>query len=147
MMNKRVNLSAYDRNQHSVYMLYYHLILVVKYRRMVIDDAVSDRARQIFSYIAPRYDITLEEWNHDGDHVHAMFRAKPSSEISKFINAYKSASSRLLKKEFPQIRSRLWKEYFWSRSFCLLTAGGAPIEVIRDYIESQGEGGRRGKRI
>ena len=146
-MNKRVNLSAYDRNQHSVYMLYYHLILVVKYRRMVIDDAVSDRARQIFSYIAPRYDITLEEWNHDQDHVHAMFRAKPSSEISKFINAYKSASSRLLKKEFPQIRSRLWKEYFWSRSFCLLTAGGAPIEVIRDYIESQGEGGRRGKRI
>ena len=56
-------------------------------------------------------------------------------------------SSRLLKKEFPQIRSRLWKEYFWSRSFCLLTAGGAPIEVIREYIESQGEGGRREKRV
>jgi len=70
-----------------------------------------------------------------------MFRAQPKSEISKFINAYKSASSRLLKKEFPQIRKKLWKEAFWSQSFCLLTAGGAPIEVIREYIETQGEKG------
>ena len=71
--------------------------------------------------------------------VHVMFRAQPKSEISKFINAYKSASSRLLKKEYPQIRGKLWKEAFWSQSFCLVTAGGAPIEVIRSYIESQGE--------
>ena len=53
--------------------------------------------------------------------------------------SYKSASSRLLKKEFPQIREKLWKEYFGSQSFCLLTTGGAPMEVIRAYIESQGE--------
>ena len=68
-----------------------------------------------------------------------MFRAKPATEISRFINAYKSASSRLLKKEYPEIRRKLWKEYFWSKSFCLITAGGAPVEVIREYIESQGE--------
>ena len=128
-------------------MLYYHLILVVKYRRKVFDDTVSDRAREIFSYICPRYGITLEEWNNNADHVHVMFRAKPATEISRFINAYKSASSRLLKKEFPEIRSKLWKEYFWSKSFCLLTAGGAPVEMIRAYIESQGEGGRYGKRV
>ena len=77
----------------------------------------------------------------DVDHVHVVFRAQPKSELSKFINAYKSASSRLLKKEYPQIRQKLWKEYFWSRSFCLLTTGGAPIEVIRKYIENQGEKG------
>ena len=131
-------LSSYDKNQHSVYLLYYHLILVVKYRRKVFDEAVSLRAKEIFSYIAPSYGITLEEWNHDEDHVHVMFRAKPATEISRFINAYKSASSRLLKKEYPEIRKKLWKEYFWSKSFCLITAGGAPIEVIREYIESQG---------
>ena len=128
-----------DNNAHSVFLLYYHLIMVVKYRRKVIDDKVSDRAKEIFEYIAPNYGISLEEWNHDKDHVHVIFRAQPKSEISKFINAYKSASSRLLKKEYPEIRERLWKEAFWSQSFCLLTAGGAPIEVIRDYIESQGE--------
>lgn len=63
----------------------------------------------------------------------------PHTEISKFINAYKSVSNRLLKKEFPQIRQKLWKEYFWSQSFCLLTTGGATIKVIKKYIESQGE--------
>ena len=116
-----------------------HLIMVVKYRRNVIDDPISERAKEIWERIAPDYGITLEEWNHDVDHVHVMFRAQPKSELSKFINAYKSASSRLLKKEYPQIRERLWKEAFWSQSFCLLTAGGAPIDVIRNYIETQGE--------
>jgi putative transposase len=128
-----------DNNAHSVFLLWYHLVLVVKYRRKVIDDAVSNRAKEIFEYIAPNYKITLQEWNHDKDHIHILFRAHPKSEISKFINAYKSASSRLIKKEFPSVRQKLWKEYFWSQSFCLLTAGGAPLEVLKKYIESQGE--------
>lgn len=72
-------------------------------------------------------------------------RVHPNTEISKFINAYKSASSRLLKKEFPQIRQKLWKEHFWSQSFCLITTGGAPIEVIKKYIESQGQRERKRK--
>ena len=128
-----------DGNAHSVFLLYYHLVLVVKYRRKVFDDEISNRAKKIFEYISPNYNITLQEWNHDEDHVHILFKAHPKSEISKFINAYKSASSRLLKKEFLQTRQKLWKEHFWSQSFCLLTTGGAPIEVIQEYIESQGE--------
>ena len=128
-----------DHNQHSVYMLYYHLIMVVKYRRKVIDQDISLRGKEIFERIGAGYGITLEEWNHDVDHVHVMFRAQPKTELSRFINAYKSASSRLLKKEYPQIRKKLWKEAFWSQSFCLLTAGGAPVETIRRYIETQGE--------
>jgi len=138
-MEIRQNSTNFDKNQHSVYIMYYHLILVVKYRRKVFDTEISDRAKEIFEYIAPGYGITLEEWNHDRDHIHVMFRAKPATELSKFINAYKSASSRLLKKEFPQIREKLWKDAFWSKCFCLLTAGGAPVEVIRSYIETQGE--------
>ena len=85
------------------------------------------------------HNITLEQWNHDKDHVHIMFRARPNTEMSKFINAYKSASSRLIKKNFPTIHNMLWKEMFWSRSFCLLTAGGAPIDIIKRYIEKQGK--------
>lgn len=106
---------------------------------MVIDDKISSRLKEIFEYIAPKYNIDLQEWNHDKDHVHVLFKAHPNSELSKFINAYKSASSRLIKKEYPVIKKALWEEYFWSRSFCLLTTGGAPIEVIKRYIESQGE--------
>ena len=119
--------------------MHYHLVLVVKYRRKVFDDRISDRAKKIFEYISPKYNITLQEWNHDKDYVHILFKAHPNTEISKFINAYKSASSGLLKKEFSQIRQKLWKEHFLGQSFCPLTTGGAPIEVIRKYIESQGE--------
>ncbi|MDX1788277.1 MAG: IS200/IS605 family transposase [Psychrobacter sp.] len=128
-----------DTNSHSVFSLHYHLILVTKYRRQVFDDEVSDRAKAIFERIAPDYKIEIIEWNHDKDHVHVLFKAHPKTEISKFINTYKSASSRLLKKEFPRIKAKLWEDKFWSQSFCLITTGGAPLEVIKQYIIDQGK--------
>ena len=128
-----------DTNNHSVFMLHYHLIMCVKYRNKVIDDNISNRLKEIFVKIAPVYNITLEEWNHDIDYVHILFRGQPNTEISKFINAYKSASSRLIKKEFPQIRKFLWEGMFWSQSFCLLTTGGVTADVIKQYIQSQGK--------
>jgi putative transposase len=127
-----------DSNNHSVFSMYYHLVLAVKYRRKVINNTISDYAKEKFVSLGEKYNITLVEWNYDRDHIHILFKAHPNTELSKFINAYKSASSRLIKKDFPPIRKRLWKEMFWSRSFCLLTTGGSPIEVVKKYIESQG---------
>ena len=128
----------FDTNQHSVFLLHYHLIMCVKYRNKVINDPISLRLKEMFEYIAPKYHITLEEWNHDIDHVHVLFRGHPNTEISKFINAYKSASSRIIKKEFPHIRKSLWKEMFWSQSYCLISTGGVTVDVIKQYIQSQG---------
>ena len=127
-----------DTNNHSVFLLQYHLIMCIKYRNKVIDDTISERLKEIFESIAPNYNITLEEWNHDRDYVHVLVRGQPNTEMSKFINAYKSASSRLIKKEFPQIRRSLWKEMFWSQSYCLISKGDATVEVIRQYIQTQG---------
>ena len=126
-------------NNHSVFAIYFHLILVIKYCKRVINEQISERLKEIFRNIESNYNITLEEWNHDIDHVHILFRSEPNSNISKFINCYKSASSRLIKKEYPSIRSRLYKEAFWSQSFCLISTGEANIETIKKYIESQGE--------
>ena len=137
----------FDSNNHSVFSMHYHLIMVVKYRRKVIDDEISMRLREMFEYIGVPYKIIIEAWNHDTDHIHVMFSAEPKSELSRFINAYKSASSRLIKKEFPQIRKSLWKEMFWSRSFCLLTTGGVTMDIIKQYIDSQGEKTSRKERI
>ena len=134
-----------DSNNHSVFLLNYHLVMCIKYRRKVIDDSISDRLKEIFEDIAPKYGVELLEWNHDIDHVHLLFKAKPNTEISKMLNAYKSASSRRIKNEFPSIRKYLWKEYFWSKSYCLVTTGGAPIEVVRQYIENQGKRGLNAK--
>ena len=126
-------------NNHSVFALHYHLVLVIKYRKKVINNDVSNRLRELFSYIGESYKIEIEAWNHDKDHVHVMFRAHPKSELTKFLNAYKSASSRRIKEEFPDLRKSLWKEMFWSKSFCLITTGGVSTDVIQKYIESQGE--------
>ncbi|HHL0974651.1 TPA: IS200/IS605 family transposase [Bacillus cereus] len=128
-----------DSNNHSVFRLYYHLVLVVKYRRNVFDDDMSDYAKDMFVRLSENYNITLVEWNHDVDHVHILFKAHPNTEMTKFINAYKSASSRLMKRDFPQVKKKLWKEMFWSRSFCLLTTGGSPIDVVKTYMEKQSE--------
>lgn len=128
-----------ESNNHSVFSLNYHLIMVVKYRRKVIDDEISNRLKDIFEYVSKNYNITIKEWNHDTDHIHVLFKAHPNSEISKFLNAYKSASSRLIKKEYPGIKEKLYKEYFWSQSFCLISVGGVTIEAVQKYIEGQGE--------
>jgi putative transposase len=128
-----------DTNNHSVFSLNYHLILCIKYRKKVLTDGISEYAQGIFERIGENYHIAISEWNHDNDHIHVLFKAHPNTELSKFINAYKSASSRLIKRDFPAVKKKLWKEYFWSQSYCLITAGGAPLEVLKTYIEKQGK--------
>ncbi len=128
-----------DSNNHSVFSLHYHLVLVVKYRKKVFNDEKSNYAKDIFERIGSNYNISLAEWHHDKDHVHILFKAHPNTELSKFINAYKSASSRLIKRDFPEIKQQLWKEMFWSKSYCLITTGGVSIETIKKYIQSQGQ--------
>lgn len=127
-----------DSNNHSVYSLNYHLVLVVKYRRKVFSDQkMFLRLREIAKYIGKSHNIEIKEMNGEADHVHFLLRTKPNCDLSKYINAMKSASSRLLKKEFPEVKKKLWKEAFWSQSYCLLTVGEAPITVLKKYIENQ----------
>ena len=113
-----------DSNAHSVFLLYYHLILVIKYRKKILTDPVSDRAREIFEYIAPKYHITLEEWNHDRDHVHIMFRAHPKSELSKLVHADEKIRKQL------NLEPGAYVIYI-SR---LRTADGEPVTIERNYF-------------
>lgn len=69
------NIRKLESNNHSVFLLHYHLIMCVKYRRKVIDNEISKRLKETFLKIAPSYNINLDEWNHDIDHVHVLFRA------------------------------------------------------------------------
>lgn len=136
-MENKAYTRKLDSNNHSVFLMHYHLVLVVKYRRKVINDIICQRLKNMFDYISKNYNITIEEFNHDVDHVHVLFKAQPNSELSKFINAYKSASSRIIKKEFPQIKDKLWNGCFWSKSFCLITTGGVSLDIIKEYIKNQ----------
>jgi putative transposase len=127
-----------DSNNHSVFSLNYHLVLVVKYRKRVFSNQkMFSRLREIAEYIGKSNNIEIKEMNGEPDHVHFLLKTKPNCDLSKYINAMKSASSRLLKKEFPEVKKKLWKEVFWSQSYCLITIGGAPIEILKKYIENQ----------
>ena len=114
-----------DHNAHSVYLMYYHLVMVVKYRRKVIDDPISERAKEIWERIAPDYGITLEEWNHDVGSC-CMLCFGHSSQNQNSVNLsmrIKVQCSRLLKKEYPWNQERLWKEAFWKSKFLPVDSG------------------------
>ena len=125
-------------DNHSVFAIRFHLTLAVKYRKKAINDGISERLRGIFRGIEGNCNIALEEWDHDMDHVRVLFGSEPNPNVPKSVNAYKSASSRLIKKECSSIRPRLYKEAFRSRPFRPISTGGASMEAIEKYIESQG---------
>jgi len=117
--------------------LTFHLVLVTKYRRQVINQKIFNRLIEIFNHISTKHDITLQESNFEPDHIQVLFKAKPQTSLIKFINSYKSASSRLIKKEYPEIRKKLWKESFWKIGYFISTTGGANLETVTKYIQNQ----------
>jgi transposase IS200-family protein len=129
----------YRKTQHSVYSITLHLVLVVKYRRDVINDTISNRIRELFETIGLSHDVEIIEWNHDKDHVHTILSISPSTNLNKYVNACKTASSRLIKKEFPDITLKLYKDSFWTRGFYVNSTGSTQIDVVKNYILSQGE--------
>lgn len=129
----------YRKTQHSVYSITLHLVLVVKYRRDVIDDTISNRIKEIFKTIGLSHDVKIIEWNYDKDHVHTILSISPSTNLNKYVNAAKTASSRLIKKELPEIKSKLYQDSLWTRGFYVNSTGSTQIEVVKNYILNQGE--------
>ena len=131
-------MSNYKRGKHSIFSLNYHLILVVKYRRRVLNCKMRNRIEELASHIGLRHGVTVIDIEDEPDHLHLLLEARPSTLIVKFICSLKSASSRILKKEFPSIRNALWTEAFWSQSYFLTSAGGAPLSILKNYVAHQG---------
>ena len=124
---------------HCVFRLTYHLVLVTKYRRKVINKQMLERLDEIFGETLQKWECRLVEFNGEPDHVHLLFEATPVIQLSKLVNNLKTVSSRLIRRDFKAEVSRVYgkKPVFWHRAYCIITAGGAPIEVLRRYIEEQ----------
>ena len=129
----------YRKTQHSVYSITLHLVLVVKYRRDVIDNTISNRIEEIFKTIGLSHDVKIIKWNHDKDHVHTILSISPSTNLNKYVNAAKAVSSRLIKKELPEIKSKLYQDSLWTRGFYVNSTGSTQIDVVKNYILNQGE--------
>lgn len=123
-------------SNNAVFEIHYHLVLVTKYRRKLIDEAVKQRLLEIFTNLCERWGCDLQEFNSDQDHVHLLLDGRPEVRPSILINNLKTVSSRYIQKEFPWLTQR--NRAFWSPSYCLVSCGGAPLEIIKAYIENQG---------
>lgn len=128
----------FDKSSHSVYTLNYHLIMCVKYRRKVFDNEnIINEMKNRTRNIAEGFGISIINQECDNDHTHILFSAKPSSNLVKFINSLKGATAKAIRYRFPQVKKKLWKDVFWSSSYCLITTGQVTLEQLKKYVESQ----------
>lgn len=123
---------------HCVYKLKYHLVLVTKYRRKCFTAEMLDRLEILCRELCSKWEVDLEQFGGEADHIHLMLDMHPNIMPSKFINNLKTVTSRLIRKEFSQhLKAYYWKPVLWTRAYCLITAGGAPLEVLKEYIQKQ----------
>lgn len=132
-------MQDFKKLHHCVYNLKYHLVLVTKYRRKCITDPILIRLKEIFVELCLKWECNLIEFNGEPDHIHMLLELNPKIALSAFINNLKTVSSRYIRKDFSNHLSKFYYKnpIFWSRSYCILTCGGAPLSVIKQYIEQQ----------
>ena len=125
------------RGRHCVSNLHVHLVFVSKYRRLVFQKKHYESMKTIFTNVCNDFEAQLVDIDGEDDHVHLVITYKPKTSIVKLVNSLKGVSSRLLRKEHPDISKHYWNGVLWSPSYFAASCGGAPIEIIRQYIEQQ----------
>ena len=127
-----------NQRQHCVYALNYHLVLVTKYRRKCLSGAMLETIERLAKARAAVWDGSLVEMNGEADHVHFLLSLPPHKAVAEFVNALKTNTSRLLRRDFCKELAEVYHEpVLWSQSYCLISAGGAPLEILKRYIEQQ----------
>lgn len=124
--------------RHCVFNLHIHLVFVTKYRRSVFTKAVLEDLKEIFASVCQDFEAELVEFDGEKDHVHLLINYPPKVSISRLVNSLKGVSSRLIrKKRYACIQDKLWAGVLWSPSYFAASCGGAPISIIKQYIEQQ----------
>ncbi|MCR5233494.1 MAG: IS200/IS605 family transposase [Lachnospiraceae bacterium] len=129
------NNSKYHTSEHLVYSCKYHVIFCPKYRRKVLTDGIDERLKQILVETAKRHHFEITGLEVMPDHVHLLIDCNPRYGIMQCIKDLKRESASLLKKEFPQLRSRL--PNLWTRSCFVASVGSVSLETVKKYIENQ----------
>lgn len=124
--------------RHCVFKMHVHLVFVTKYRRNVFTKEVLDDLKIFFEKVCIDFEAELVEFDGEDDHVHLLVNYPPKVSVSALVNSLKGVSSRMIrKKNYPSIKKKLWGGALWSPSYFAGSCGGAPIEIIRQYIEQQ----------
>ena len=121
-----------------VFKNFVHLVFVTKYRRGVFTESILNRLKDIFDETCNQMDAQLIEFGGEDDHVHIMVSCPPKLAISNLVGKLKGKSSYLLRQEYwPQLKTKLWGDHLWSPSYCVVSCGGAPLEVVKQYVADQ----------
>lgn len=129
--------SDYRRGRHCVFTLHVHLVFVTKYRRHVFTDAILRDMQTIFEKVCTDFETDLVEFDGEDDHVHLLAHYPPKVALSVLVNSLKGVSSRRLRQMHPSLVQRYWRGVLWSPSYFAASCGGAPLSIIRQYIEQQ----------
>ena len=129
-----------DKGSHSVYSLHFHLILTTKYRKGVLTEERTAFIGEVIEGFSDKYGVEIKAIDGEDDHLHILFKAKPTTDLSKFVNAVKGASARRIRNEYPELKDDLWGDSFWNRSYCLISTGQVSLDVLMKYVEMQREG-------
>jgi putative transposase len=125
------------QGRHCVFKMHVHLVFITKYRKKVFDGDAIDRLRLTLDRVCKDFDASLVEMDGEENHVHLLVEYPPTIAISTLVNSLKGVSSRMLRKERPDMQDKYWKGVLWSPSYFAASCGGAPIAIIKQYIEQQ----------
>ena len=124
--------------KHVVFFLHAHLVFVAKYRKCIFTKEMLDCTRNVFASVCIDFESSLVKFDGEGDHVHLLVNYPPNVSLSKLVNSLKGISSRIIRREFSKDVNRiLWKVVLWSPSYFAGSCGGAPLDIVKNYIKSQ----------
>ncbi|ACK68911.1 transposase IS200-family protein [Gloeothece citriformis PCC 7424] len=129
-------MGDFKTNKNIVYCCKYHVVWVTKYRRSVLTEEIQQRLKELLLQIAQTISVEIVEMEiGECNHVHLLLSLDPQFGVHKAVKRFKGATSRYLRQEFPILKKRL--PTLWTNSYFVATVGGAPLEVVKKYIENQ----------
>ena len=130
--------NQYKSHYHCVYKMQYHLVLVTKYRKKVLNNDILKSLKEKIIEHGNTWFVDILEFNGEQDHIHILLELNPTIQPSKYINNLKTITSRYIRKNYKRYVDKYYhKNVLWSRAYCLLTVGGAPLSILKEYIENQ----------
>jgi putative transposase len=124
--------------RHCTFALHAHLVFVTKYRHKVFNDTHLERMEEIMRAVCEDFEVELVDFNGENNHVHLLVNFPPKVALSKLVNSLKGVSSRRLRQEYPELVKHYWRtQRLWSGSYFAGSVGGAPLSIVRQYIEQQ----------
>ena len=132
-------MSEYRKGSHTVYDLKYHVVWITKYRKPVMKGEIGIRLRELIRQTCEGMDIYIEKGHIAADHVHLLLSVPPQHAISDVIQRLKGRSSRIMLEEFGELSRQFWGRHLWARGYFVASSGNVTDEIIKQYIESQGE--------